>query len=104
MLLELKPQPKLLAGLRARSRNPRIAVVAFKLTSGATAEEIRRARDALQAESAPDFVVHNDLRLRGDAFPADIYPSDGSPARHCAGRAELAAALESLLTALPPPA
>ncbi len=104
VLLELRPQPKLLAALRARSRNPGICIVAFKLTTGVAEAEARAAREALFAEAAPDFVVHNDLAARGAAFPADIHPADGSPPVHCADRTELAVQLESLLTATPSPA
>lgn len=100
LALELKLQPKLVNALRARSRNPALTVVAFKLTNGATPEAaaaaVRVLRDAAQA----DFVVHNDLAARGPgpgAFPATIHPAGGGAPVACATRAELAAALERLL-------
>lgn len=99
LTLELAPQPKLVAELRGRSRNP-LAVVAFKLTNHATPAEARSAVAALFADAAPDLVVHNDLAARVDGvFPAEIHrPGEGAVV-HCANRAELAIALESLLTA-----
>jgi phosphopantothenoylcysteine decarboxylase/phosphopantothenate--cysteine ligase len=101
--LRLRPQPKLVDGLRARSVNPGLQVVAFKLTHGATAETARRAVTDLQAHSGADFVVHNDLAARTgrEAFPADIYRPNGRPAAHCATRAEIGPALEALLCAGP---
>ena len=95
-LLQLRPQPKLVAGLRARSRAP-LRVVAFKLTRGAGAEAGRQAVAALFEGSGADWVVHNDLAARAADFPADIHAPGGGPARHCATRAELAEALEQLL-------
>ena len=54
--------------------------------------------------SEADLVVHNDLSADagGGDFPADIYLPDGTRAAHCARRAELAPALERLLSELRP--
>jgi phosphopantothenoylcysteine decarboxylase / phosphopantothenate---cysteine ligase len=97
----LKSNPKLVDTLRTRSANPRLIVVAFKLTQGAGADEARRAVHALFQHAGADFVVHNDLSARhnGADFPADIYRPDGSVAAHCATRRTLASSLEQLLTA-----
>ncbi len=94
-LLHLRPQPKLVDTLRARSATP-LRVVAFKLTSGAGGPDTLAAVRALLARSGADFVVHNDqaARVEDGAFPADIHPADGGPVTHCATRAELAVALE----------
>jgi phosphopantothenoylcysteine decarboxylase/phosphopantothenate--cysteine ligase len=105
LLLGLRPQPKLVTALRARSRNAQLTLVAFKLTSGATAPETRAAVEGLFMQGAPDYVVHNDLAVRGesfDDFPADIHVRSGRTTVHCATRRDLAVALEKLLT-LPPP-
>jgi phosphopantothenoylcysteine decarboxylase/phosphopantothenate--cysteine ligase len=105
-VLRLKPYPKLLDGLRSRSTNPRLVVVAFKLTRGAAAEEARRAVGELFQRAQPDFVVHNDLAARAAAgpFPADIFQPNGSLVAHCADRGELGPALATLLTrAVPVP-
>ena len=104
-LLRLRPHPKLVDGLRTRSRNPRLQVVAFKLTSGATADAARQAVAHLLAHSGADLVVHNDLAARtgAEAFPADLYSADGSVVARCATRSELAPALERLLAAPPAP-
>jgi len=103
--LRLRPQPKLVDGLRARSRNPALQIVAFKLTHGASAESARRAVTDLLAHSGADYVVHNDLAARTglETFPADLYRSDGGLAAHCATRAEIGPALEALVSALPAP-
>jgi phosphopantothenoylcysteine decarboxylase/phosphopantothenate--cysteine ligase len=100
LTLRLRPQPKLVDGLRSRSANPDIRVIAFKLTAGGGAPEIRDAVESLLAHSGADFVVHNDIKARadGEAFPADVYDRSGLPAARCRTRSELAGALERLLT------
>ncbi len=97
-LLRLRPNPKLVDGLRRRSAAP-LRVVAFKLTSGADAARVAEEVRALFAHSGADHVVHNDLSRRAGAahFPADIYTAGGPRAAHCATRSELAAALEQVL-------
>jgi phosphopantothenoylcysteine decarboxylase/phosphopantothenate--cysteine ligase len=104
-VLRLRPYPKLVDGLRARSANPRLVVVAFKLTRGADAEEAQRAVRELFRRAQPDFVVHNDLAARaaGGPFPADIYQADETVAAHCADRGELGPALAALLARAIPP-
>jgi phosphopantothenoylcysteine synthetase/decarboxylase len=101
-LLRLRPHPKLVDSLRARSATP-LRVVAFKLTRGATAEAAADAVRALFARSGADLVVHNDLEERADAgdFPATLRRADGGIERRCATRAELAAALEDWLVNVP---
>jgi phosphopantothenoylcysteine decarboxylase/phosphopantothenate--cysteine ligase len=95
-VLKLRRNPKLLATLRARSRNPAITVVAFKLTQGADAAEIREGVMGIGAEA--DFVVHNDLAARQDsAFPADIWSPEGHVLVSCPDRPSIATALEALL-------
>ena len=98
--LRLRSNPKLVDSLRARSRNPALQVVAFKLTNGATADAASEAVRTLFGHSGADWVVHNDLseRTGGDDFPAQLHgPGDG-PAVRCATRRELAALLEQRLT------
>ncbi len=100
VILRLKRNPKLIDRLRARSRNPALRVIGFKLTRDATDTEIRAAVDALRTRTGVDLVVHNDLawRTADGAFPAAIWPKAGEPT-HCATRAELATALEKWLVA-----
>lgn len=101
LLLGLRPQPKLVTALRARSRNAQLTIVAFKLTSGATTPETRAAVEGLFAQGAPDYVVHNDLAARGegfDDFPADIHARSDRTTVHCATRRDFAVALEKILT------
>ncbi len=99
----LRPNPKLVAGLRARSRNQAVQVVAFKLTRGATASEIQAAVGRLFAESPADYVVHNDLAAQGaqpDDFPATVHLRDGGVVR-CGSRTILAECLERSLLPFP---
>lgn len=98
--LRLRPNPKLVDSLRARSRNPALQVVAFKLTNGATPAAARRAVQALFGHSAADWVVHNDLaeRTNGGDFPAQLH-SPGGLVERCATRRDLAVLLERRLVA-----
>jgi phosphopantothenoylcysteine decarboxylase/phosphopantothenate--cysteine ligase len=99
-VLHLKRNPKLLETLRARSRNPAVRVVGFKLTQGANEAETRAAVAALGASGAVDFVVHNDLAhdAGAGAFPASIWSADGRVLESCATRGALAAALLQVLS------
>lgn len=101
VLIRLQPHPKLVNTLRKRSRNPRMLVVAFKLTVGADAAAAQAAVAALLDHSGADLVVHNDLATRGagDAFPATLHPRAGLPVP-CATRSELAERLEERLLSL----
>ncbi|MDB6115434.1 MAG: coaBC [Lacunisphaera sp.] len=98
--LRLRAQPKLVDTLRARSRNPRLQVVAFKLTHGADGAAAQAAVEKLFGHSGADWVVHNDLadRAPGTDFPATIHAPGGGVTR-CATRRELAVQLEQLLGA-----
>jgi phosphopantothenoylcysteine decarboxylase/phosphopantothenate--cysteine ligase len=104
VVLRLQARPKLVDSLRARSRNPRLLVVAFKLTDGAAKAEIDAAVATLLARSGADFVVHNDVARRGvgDDFPASIHQPGGVPVVRCATRPELAAKLGELLLSTQP--
>jgi phosphopantothenoylcysteine decarboxylase/phosphopantothenate--cysteine ligase len=102
-VIRLRPNPKLVDQLRARSRNEAIRVVAFKLTSGGDRGAAGRAIAALFDRSGADLVVHNDLAERegAEAFPSEIHFADGRPPERCATRGALAAALERILAGLP---
>lgn len=99
--LRLRPNPKLVDTLRARSRNPGLQVVAFKLTASVNAAAVQQAVAALFAHSGADWIVHNDLAERADGgdFPAHLHAPGGLPATRCATRSELAALLEQRLVA-----
>jgi phosphopantothenoylcysteine decarboxylase / phosphopantothenate---cysteine ligase len=97
--VRLKPNPKLVDSLRTWSANPRLRVIAFKLTRGADAAAARAAVDTLFAHSHADFVVHNDLTTLDEAtgrFPATIFSASGA-ATPVESRVDLAAALGALL-------
>jgi phosphopantothenoylcysteine decarboxylase/phosphopantothenate--cysteine ligase len=100
----LRPHPKLVDNLRSRSLNAGVRIVAFKLTHGEDGDGALRAVASLAAHSGADIVVQNDLAERQgpDAFPSTIHFSSGETPERCATRTELAAALERILTALPP--
>ncbi len=100
-VLRLRRNPKILDTLRARSRNPGVRVVGFKLTQGADAAAARTAVAALFASGSVDHVVHNDLTARAadGTFPADLWTQGLSEPTHIADRGELASALESQLLA-----
>jgi phosphopantothenoylcysteine decarboxylase / phosphopantothenate---cysteine ligase len=104
-VLRLRPNPKLVDRLRARSRNPAIRVVAFKLTRGEDPIAVTGAVDALFAHSGAEIVVHNDLAERAgpEAFPATIHRVGGEPAARVATRSALAEALARLLVEAPAP-
>jgi phosphopantothenoylcysteine synthetase/decarboxylase len=96
-LLRLRPNPKLLDTLRGASRNPRIQIVAFKLTDQAGTDEIALEVRQLFERAKPDLVVHNDLSRRGAAaFPATIHHPNQT-ATLCASRRDLAVELEWIL-------
>jgi len=103
-VLHLRRTPKLVDGLRGRSRNPGLQVVTFKLTTGARAAEAGTAVQALLTRSGADWVVHNDLQARAsdEEFPAVIYRANGSMAASCLTRTGLATELERLLAAAQP--
>ena len=102
-VLRLKPTAKLVDTLRARSANPAISVVAFKLTNGASVGEGQEAVRGLFAHAQADYIVHNDLTAKapGCDFPADIYRPDGTVAAHCATRTALGVSLGELLVTTP---
>lgn len=99
-VLRLKPLPKLLDGLRARSANPELRVVAFKLTRGSGRAGAEGAVRTLLERSGADIVVHNDLDERSgpESFPSTLHFRGASPGIACATRSELAAELARQLS------
>jgi phosphopantothenoylcysteine synthetase/decarboxylase len=90
--LRLHPNPKLVDSLRARSRNPDLRVVAFKLTNGAAAAAVRAAVENLFEHSGAGLVVHNDLaeQSAGGVFPARLYRALCHPAGACSAAGAMA--------------
>ena len=100
LTVQLRPLPKLIDQLRARSRNPALTVVGFKLTSGANPTEVAKAVQRLLDRGVADFVVHNDLSDQAPdpgQFPSEIYSAAGDRLR-CPTRAAMATELERLLS------
>ncbi len=93
LTVELQPAPKLIGQVRARAANPRLKVVAFKLTSGASPHERLEAVRRLSSEADPDLVVHNDLsEIDGENHLSTLYRI-GSCLVACKTKSELANAL-----------
>ena len=98
-VVRLRPNPKLVDGLRSRCRNASLKLVAFKLTHGEGRDARLRAVESLFAHSGADVVVHNDMAEREgpEAFPSTIHISSNGAAIRCATRSEMAAELERIL-------
>ena len=62
--LHLKQNKKIITDLKKWA--PKAYVVAFKLTSGASENEIKKAVLKLSSESKPDLIVHNDFSFMKD--------------------------------------
>lgn len=104
VLIELRPQPKLVDTLRERSRNPALAVIAFKLTDGADPVAAQAAVATLFQRAGVDLVVHNDNTARGvdpGRFPSTIHRRGDGATIPCATRADLATQLTHLIESLP---
>jgi len=99
-VIRLRAHPKLVEGLRKRSANPAVRIVAFKLTAGGDQAGAARAVASLFARSGADIVVHNRLedRAGADEFPSEIHLAGAGPPERCDTRAALAAALERILS------
>ncbi len=67
--LELLPAPKVLPELRRLAPRPAL-LVAYKLLSGAAADELEREGRALAAETKADWVIANDVATMGGAETA----------------------------------
>jgi phosphopantothenoylcysteine decarboxylase/phosphopantothenate--cysteine ligase len=61
LLIRLKPNPKLLDGIRAWSKNPHVRVIGFKLTDTDDPQKRISAIKKQFDDSKVDAVVHNDL-------------------------------------------
>lgn len=65
LVLKFKRNPKLVDQLREMARNPKLKVIAFKLTANATPEEEFAAAGKLLSHSNADLVVQNDASRMG---------------------------------------
>jgi len=97
VVIRLKPNAKLIDGLRSWSRNASVQVVGFKLTNTADPAVRTAGVRALFARGAADLVVHNDLGgITATRHPAEIWTADG-PIVRTETKDELALALFDLL-------
>ena len=96
----LKENPKLLDQFRAWTKNPKIKIVAFKLTSGADEAQRMDAVKAVFERAHPDWVVQNDLtEISETQHPAMIYSaSDLEGPIKTNTKQELAEALEAAIS------
>ena len=96
--LEFTKNPKLVDSLKKWSKNKKIKVVAFKLTSRASKEQRLEAVQKLQKHSKAELVVFNDLsEISKDAHPCIIYSSN-NPEQPLKSKEELSVALWKILT------
>lgn len=99
MTLRLAPNPKLLGGIAARSLNPDVWVVGFKLTAGADDATAAAAVTKLFGQGGVDRVVHNDVgRISGGDHPLRLYAPDGA-FTELDGVEALSASLDAWMTA-----
>ena len=80
MTLRLNRNPKLIDTLKSNSKNSKVKVVAFKLTSTHDFAERSNAVAALASHAQADFIVHNDFsEISEGSHPFSIYrPGDTS--------------------------
>lgn len=98
MSIHLTRNPKIVSQLKTYSKNKNLKVVAFKLTSHATADQQNSAVQKLFNESHVDAVVHNDLvdiDLSKKMHKFTLHSSDG--AIPCDGVVRLSGELIQLL-------
>lgn len=96
MKLTLKKNPKLIR--QFKQWDPKIKVIAFKLTSGATEEEKLKSVQKLQEESDVDIVVQNDLSEMNSSLGIHpFYLYRGQKATACQGVDQLVRELSPVL-------
>ncbi len=76
--IRLKPNPKLIDGLKGCSLNPHLRVVGFKLTVDTDREEREQAVSKLIGRGCADLVIQNDLReIDEDRHEASFWDQTG---------------------------
>jgi len=60
LTIHFKNNPKIVDEIKSYSHNPKLKLIAFKLTSKASADERNRAVEILREHSHADWIVHND--------------------------------------------
>lgn len=102
LTIHLKKNPKLVDSIRSLSSNPKIKVVAFKLTNTTSEETRRDAVRKLARHAHPDWIVQNDLSeidSGGARHLSTIFSGAPEPAAvaHATTKAEMAHEIERLL-------
>jgi len=93
--LKLKRNPKLVELIKRHSKHP-LTLVAFKLTSGADAEQIQNAVHELFASSNADVIVQNDMQgvlSQGSERVFNVFRNGGLDPQPKTGIQELARSL-----------
>lgn len=93
LTIVLKKNFKIIDRIKTYSKNKKIQLIGFKLTSGATKAEIKKA--VLNLKTA-DIVAHNDLKEMGKTHPFHIYRY-GEKISTTSNAIKLAATLNNLL-------
>lgn len=88
--IELAPGKKILPELKSYSQNPKVNLVGFKLTDGASESEIKVAVEKVLVSGA-DLVVQNDLKTMSHTR-ATLWTTDG-PQKACPTLSDLCDAL-----------
>ena len=93
LTIVLKRNFKIIDRIKTYSKNKKIVLIGFKLTSGATKPEIKKAVSNLKTA---DIIVHNDLKEIGKTHPFHLYRS-GNRISTALNAIKLAAKLNNLL-------
>ncbi len=97
LLLQLKPNPKLLDRIRAWSKNPGVRVIGFKLTDTSDLQQRYAAVKKQFDDSDVDAVVHNDLTdISGVAHPFWLHIPSQAPVA-CSDAQALAKTINNLM-------
>ncbi|MCB1111821.1 MAG: hypothetical protein KDK72_04080 [Chlamydiia bacterium] len=97
--LEMKPNKKLINGIKKQSENPNVRLVGFKLSHNTGDEATRQKIAKIFHYANADYVVHNELTsIVRDQHPARIFSKSGGDPLLTGTKEELARAIHHLLT------
>lgn len=97
MILRLKRNPKLVDQFREMAKNPKLRVIAFKLTAQANSNAQKAAVEKLFSHSHANLVVQNDTSEMGLNHEFHVYDSQGKR-QDLVGKQELGSYLSEYLT------
>jgi phosphopantothenoylcysteine decarboxylase/phosphopantothenate--cysteine ligase len=76
--IQLDRTPKIINQLRLWSKNPKITLVGFKLTSNLTSSQVNQEVEKLFKNAKLDYVVHNDIKSLSDRKSHHFFIHDKS--------------------------